>query len=118
MTCLHLYLILVIISGCGNNSDLIRFRLTSILQPRIVLESKTFFFEINTYLCISEGPTIFKFQTKTRSFKHIFLLPTSILRVSQVPEKHHWYPQMSHLVLENSQLSSCLTSKIVAPTHQ
>ena len=40
MTCLHLYLIFVIIAGCGNKSDLIRFRLTSILQSRIVLESK------------------------------------------------------------------------------
>ena len=53
MTCLHLYLIFVIISGCGNKSDLIRFRLTSILQSRIVLESKWYPIKFNTYLCTS-----------------------------------------------------------------
>ena len=61
--------------------------------------------EIDAYLCNSEGPTIFRFQTKTQSFKHILLLPTSILRVSQVPEKHPWYPHMSQLVFEKSYLS-------------
>ena len=53
MTCLHLYLIFVVISGCGNKSDLIRFRLISILQSRIALESKKYPIEFNTYLCTS-----------------------------------------------------------------
>ena len=53
----------------------------------------------------TEGPTIFTFQAKTQSFKNIFLIPTSLLRVSQAPEKHHWYPHMSQLGFENSQLS-------------
>jgi hypothetical protein len=56
----------------------------------------------------TEGPTIFTFQAKTQTFKNIFLIPTSLLRVSQPPEKHHWYPHMSQYVtisfFENSQL--------------
>ena len=91
MACLHLYLFLVIISGCENKRDLIRFRLTSILQSRIVLKSKKCPLEINTYLCISfesynsfwndnrRSHNLFRFQAKTQSFKHIFFIPTSIL---------------------------------------
>ena len=56
----------------------------------------------------TKGPTIFTFQANTQSFKNIFLIPTSLLRVPQAPEKHHWYPHMSQYVtisFENSQLS-------------
>ena len=53
-----------------------------------------FTFQANT----QSFKNIFTFQANTQSFKNIFLIPTSLLRVSQAPEKHHWYPHMSQYV--------------------